>query len=308
MQIPGILPEIKQRQYNHGEEKCHRLFCLFRIQLSCPPSERGICLSLHHQKMAGEMVSTDTANPIMSAENERLKVFLHALLFVAGFALVFIVGWGGSVTLVGQFFGAYKRIIAQIGGVVVIAFGLATLGVIRLPWFYADTRAEFTGQRGTFGGSALMGIFFAAGWSPCIGATLGAILTMGLSQQTVGQAMWLASGYSLGLGIPFLAMALGLERATGWIKRVSRYRRVIQIASGVFIITIGILLFTNMMSLIAIWAFKNGLYVEKFALFAAAPTYFTAILAGLLSFLSPCVLPLVPAYLGYLSGHTFQKA
>ena len=260
------------------------------------------------KKMAGEIVSTDTANPIMSAENERLKVFLHALLFVAGFSVVFIVGWGGSVTLVGQFFGAYKRIIAQIGGVVVIAFGLATLGVIRLPWFYADTRAEFTGQRGTFGGSALMGIFFAAGWSPCIGATLGAILTMGLSQQTVGQAMWLASGYSLGLGIPFLAMALGLERATGWIKRVSRYRRAIQIASGVFIITIGILLFTNTMSLIAIWAFKNGLYVEKFALFAAAPTYFTAILAGLFSFLSPCVLPLVPAYLGYLSGHTLQKA
>jgi len=258
--------------------------------------------------MAGETVSTDTANPLMSAENERLKVLLHALLFVAGFAVVFIVGWGGSVTLVGQFFGAYKRTIAQIGGVVVIAFGLATLGVIRLPWFYADTRAEFTGQRGTFGGSALMGIFFAAGWSPCIGATLGAILTMGLSQQTVGQAMWLASGYSLGLGIPFLVMALGLERATGWIKRVSRYRRVIQIASGVFIITIGILLFTNTMSLIAIWAFKNGLYVEKFALFAAAPTYFTAIFAGLLSFLSPCVLPLVPAYLGYLSGHTFQKA
>lgn len=254
------------------------------------------------------MVSTDTANPIMSAENERLKVFLHALLFVAGFALVFIVGWGGSVTLVGQFFGAYKSIIAQIGGVVVIAFGLATLGVIRLPWFYADTRAQFSGLGGTFGGSALMGIFFAAGWSPCIGATLGAILTMGLSQQTVGQAMWLASGYSLGLGIPFLAMALGLERATGWIKRVSRYRHAIQIASGVFMIAIGILLFTNTMSWIAIWAFRNGLYVEKFTLFAAAPTYFTAILAGLLSFLSPCVLPLVPAYLGYLSGHTLQKA
>lgn len=262
------------------------------------------------------MVSTDTVNPLMESQNDRLRVFLHALLFVAGFALVFIVGWGGSVTLVGQFFGAYKRIIAQLGGVIVIMFGLATLEVIRLPWFYADTRTQFSGRGGTpsttlrtsFGGSALMGIFFAAGWSPCIGATLGAILTMGLSQQTVGQAMWLASGYSLGLGIPFLAMALGLERATGWIKRVSRYRRAIQIASGIFIITIGILLFTNTMSLIAIWAFKNGLYVEKFALFAAAPTYFTAILAGLLSFLSPCVLPLVPAYLGYLSGHTLQKA
>ena len=120
--------------------------------------------------------------------------------------------------------------------------------------------------------------------------------------------MWLASGYSLGLGIPFLVMALGLERAMSWIKRVSRYRRAIQIVSGMFIIMIGVLLLTNTMSLIAIWAFKNGLYIEKFALFAAAPTYFTAILAGLLSFLSPCVLPLVPAYLGYLSGHSLTKA
>jgi cytochrome c-type biogenesis protein len=264
-------------------------------------------LRYRYQELAGEIVSTNTANPLMDSDNERLKVFLHALLFVAGFSVVFIIGWGGSVTLVGQFFGAYKRIIAQIGGVIVILFGLATLGVIRLPWFYADTRAQFSGRSGTFGGSALMGVFFAAGWSPCIGATLGAILTMGLSQQTVGQAMWLASGYSLGLGLPFLAMALGLERATGWVKRVSRYHRAIQIASGIFIITIGILLFTNTMTLIAIWAFKNGLYVERFALFAAAPTYFTAILAGLLSFLSPCVLPLVPAYLGYLSGHTFKK-
>ena len=253
-------------------------------------------------------MATDTAAPAIPAQNERLRVFLHALLFVAGFSLVFIVGWGGSVTLAGQFFGAYKRVIAQVGGIIVILFGLATLEIVRIPWFYADTRTEYTGQRGTYGGSALMGVFFAAGWSPCIGATLGAILTMGLSQQTVGQAMWLASGYSLGLGIPFLAMALGLERATGWVKSMRKYRQTIKIASGVFMIVIGLMLFTNTMSLIAIWAFKNGFYVEKFALFAAAPTYLTAIIAGLLSFLSPCVLPLVPAYLGYLSGHTFQKA
>ena len=253
-------------------------------------------------------MTTNIAKPVIRSQNEHFKLFLHALLFVAGFSLIFIVGWGGSVTLAGQFFGAYKRVIAQIGGVIVIMFGLATLELIRLPWFYADTRAQFSGRAGTFGGSALMGMFFAAGWSPCIGATLGAILTMGLSQQTVGQAMWLASGYSFGLGMPFLVMALGLERSTSWVKRVGRYRRMIRLASGAFIITIGILLFTNTMSLIAIWAFKNGLYVERFALFAAAPTYLTAIFAGLLSFLSPCVLPLVPAYLGYLSGHTIQRS
>lgn len=252
-------------------------------------------------------VSTSTPATPEPALNERLRVFLHALLFVLGFSLVFVIGWGGSVTALGQLFGANKRVIAQLGGVIVIMFGLATLEVIRIPWFYADTRAQYKGQRGTYGGSALMGIFFAAGWSPCIGATLGAILTMGLSQQTVEQAMWLSSGYSIGLGIPFLVMALGLERASGWLKRMRPYQEYFKIASGVFIITIGVLLLTNTMSLIAIWAFKNGYYIDAFTTYAAAPTYLTAITAGLLSFISPCVLPLVPAYLGYLSGHAVQK-
>ena len=155
-------------------------------------------------------------------------------------------------------------------------------------------------------GSALMGIFFAAGWSPCIGATLGAILTLGFSQETVGQAMWLAAAYSIGLGIPFLILALGLERAMGWVKRLGRYRRAFQIASGVFILIIGVMLLTNTMTRIAIWAFQHRLFID-FSAYTAAPTYLTAILAGLLSFLSPCVLPLVPAYLGYLSGHSFRN-
>jgi cytochrome c-type biogenesis protein len=235
----------------------------------------------------------------------RWEVFAHALLFVLGFSLVFTVGWGGAVTVLGQLFGQYKFELGRIGGVIVILFGLATLDVIRIPWFYADTRVQYTGQRGTYGGSALMGIFFAAGWSPCIGATLGAILTLGMSQQTVGQAMWLTSGYSIGLGIPFLILALALERASGWVKRVRRYQRAFQVASGVFILIIGAMLLTNMMSRIAIWAFRNGLFID-FSAYAATPTYLTAVAAGLLSFLSPCVLPLVPAYLGYLSGHALR--
>lgn len=252
-------------------------------------------------------MTTEITIASVPSQTERLRIFLHALLFVFGFSLVFIIGWGGSMTALGQVFGTYKHTIAQIGGAIVILFGLATLEVIRIPWFYADTRAQYSGQRGTYGGSALMGIFFAAGWSPCIGATLGAILTMGLSQQTMGQAMWLSSGYSLGLGIPFLILALGLERASGWLKRMRPYQKYFKIASGIFIITIGVLLLTNTMSLISIWAFKNGYYIESLAAYAAAPTYLTAILAGLLSFLSPCVLPLMPAYLGYLGGHAMQK-
>jgi cytochrome c-type biogenesis protein len=237
----------------------------------------------------------------------RIRVFFHALIFVASFSLVFIVGWGGATTALGQLFGSYKSIIARIGGVLVILFGLATLDIIRLPWFYYDTRPQFSGRTGTYASSALMGLFFAAGWTPCIGATLGAILTLGISQNSAGQAMWLASGYSLGLGIPFLLLALGLERATGWMRKLSRFRRAFQIASGILIISIGVLLVTNWMTLIAIWAFQHKLFIDVFSGRTGIPTYLTAILAGMLSFFSPCVAPLVPAYLGYLSGYALRQ-
>jgi cytochrome c-type biogenesis protein len=238
----------------------------------------------------------------------RLHVLLHALVFVIGFSLVFIVGWGGAATLLGQVFGQYKTIIAQIGGIIVIMFGLATLDIIQLPWFYySDTRPSFRGTTGTFAGSGLMGLFFAAGWSPCIGTTLGAILTLGFSQQTVGQAMWLSSAYSLGLGIPFLVLAIGLNQATGWVRKMSRHIRTFKIISGVLIIAIGVLLLTNWMSLISIWAFRNNLFIDVFSISTGIPSYLTAVVAGLLSFFSPCVLPLVPAYLGYLSGHALKK-
>ena len=118
--------------------------------------------------------------------------------------------------------------------------------------------------------------------------------------------MWLASGYSLGLGIPFLLLALGVQQASGWMRRLGRYRRGFQIASCILIIAIGVLLLTNWMSLIAIWAFQHRLFVDVFSGSGGIPTYFVAILAGLLSFLSPCVAPLVPAYLSYLSGRVLQ--
>ena len=240
--------------------------------------------------------------------NQRVTTFAHALAFVAGFSLIFIIGWGGTVTLAGQFFGQYKEVIARVGGVIVILFGLATLDIVKIPWFYADTRTHLSGQHGPFAGSALMGIFFAAGWSPCIGATLGAILTLGMSQETAGQAMWLSSGYSIGLGIPFLLLALGLERTSDWINHMKRYQRWFKTASGIFILIIGVMLLTNTMNRIAIWAFQHGYFIDAFADYAATPSYLTAILAGFLSFVSPCVLPLVPAYLSYLSGQAVSKA
>jgi cytochrome c-type biogenesis protein len=252
--------------------------------------------------LTAQSISENTNHPV-----ERWRVFIHALIFVLGFSVVFIIGWGGTATLLGQLFINAKPIMARVGGVIIIAFGLATIGIIRMPWqFYMDTRPQFQGQAGSYASSGLMGLFFAAGWSPCIGATLGAILTLGLSSRTVGQAMWLSSGYSLGLGIPFLLMGLGLGRASGWVKKMRPHQRALQIVSGMLMIAIGILLVTNWMSLISIWAFQNRLYLDGFSISTGAPTYLTATAAGLLSFFSPCVLPLVPGYLGYLSGQAVK--
>ncbi len=240
--------------------------------------------------------------PALPAPN-RFATLGHAIFFVGGFTLIFVVGWGGAATLAGQLFGQYKLILGRIGGIVVIAFGLMTLGVIRIPFLSLDTRPEFRGSGSNrWVNSAVLGVLFAAGWTPCVGLTLGAILTLGFSQDTSAQAMILSSGYALGLGLPFLVMAFFLDRALVVVKKMGRHVRTFQRISGVFLIIIGLMMVTDQILVIAIWAQRNGLYLDLASGGASAPTYFVAVAAGALSFLSPCVLPLVPAYLGYLSG------
>lgn len=237
----------------------------------------------------------------------RSYLFLHALAFVFGFSLIFVIGWGGATTLLGQLFVTYKVWIARVGGLVLIIFGLATMDLIHIPWFYMDTRKQFKGKTGTFWSSLAMGVFFAAGWSPCIGATLGAILTLGFSSNTVGQAMFLSLGYSLGLGIPFLLLALAVDQTIPLVRRLRQYMRAFQIVAGVLIIAIGLLMITAQMTVIARWALQSGLYLDLPSS-TQIPSLITAVIAGALSFLSPCVFPLVPAYLGYLSGYAIAAS
>lgn len=242
------------------------------------------------------------SNQPITPLGHRSTLFGHALLFVIGFSLIFIIGWGGAATLLGQVFGQNKSIIARVGGLIVILFGLSTLGLLHLPWINTDTRLGWGGQKKQgWTASLLMGMFFAAGWTPCIGTTLGAILTLGFSQQDSGKAMFLTSGYAAGLGLPFLALGLGLEHTWQVTQKLKRHMPLIQTISGVFLIAIGLLVVFNQMTWIAIWAQRNGWFLDLPT--AGVPSIFIAFLAGMISFFSPCVLPLVPAYLGYLTGH-----
>jgi cytochrome c-type biogenesis protein len=190
-----------------------------------------------------------------SAQPSRWVVFLHGIFFVAGFSVIFVLV-GISAGVIGQlgrqFLSATDWII-RVGGLLIIVLGLHTMGIIRIPLLYYDTRSQTAPKQELgYAGSFLMGITFAAGWSPCLGPILAAMIMLGTSTGSAGRAVVLLTAYALGLGIPFLLAALLLERATDSLRKLQKHMRVIEIASGVLLIVIGVLVFTGLLQHLSI--------------------------------------------------------
>ena len=154
---------------------------------------------------------------------------IGSLAFVLGFSLVFVT-LGASVALVGYALHRYIVWVQRIGGALIILFGLATMGLIKLPFLYVDRRAQMrTRPRLGYLSSVLMGVVFSAGWIPCVGPVLAAIYLMASNTQTVGQGALLLAGYSLGLGLPFLITGAALSTMTALLRRLNRYLNIVSI-------------------------------------------------------------------------------
>lgn len=183
--------------------------------------------------------------------DNRWGTFAHGLAFVAGFSVVFV-ALGAVASAIGAVLFDLRPLLTKIGGVVVVIFGLHTLGIIRIPFLDMDTRRQVRPDPGLgYLSSALMGVFFSAGWSPCVGPVLGAVLTLALDTGQLNRGVVLLSAYSAGLAIPFLLAALGIGRVTDLMRRHQRLIRGLSLATGALLIVIGILLFTGAISRIA---------------------------------------------------------
>ncbi len=183
---------------------------------------------------------------------DRKTTFAHSLLFVVGFSSIFIM-LGASASFLGQFFRAYEVWITRIGGVVIVLLGIHLAGVLRMTSLLREKRLHLNDKPAGYLGTLGVGVAFGAGWTPCIGPALGAILTYGMAQETMWAGVGLLTVYSLGLAIPFLLASLALDWFLQTFQKFRAWIPLVEKASGVLLILLGILLLTGQFTLLASW-------------------------------------------------------
>ncbi|RPJ19993.1 MAG: cytochrome c biogenesis protein CcdA [Chloroflexi bacterium] len=184
-------------------------------------------------------------------DNNRFVTFTHGLAFVLGFSFVFIT-LGVAASAFGRLLFDLRFLLAKVGGIVVIIFGLHMIGVFRIPFLEYDTRVQkMPDRKWGYLSSALMGIFFSAGWAPCVGPVLGTILTFATNGGSISTGVSLLSAYSAGLAIPFLVAALGVGWVSVTLRKYGKAMHYIEIGMGVVLVILGVLLFAGIFERIA---------------------------------------------------------
>jgi len=192
---------------------------------------------------------------------EKRIIVINSLFFVAGFSLVFIL-LGASATWIGAFLSSKISLMSKIGGLLIIFFGIYKIGLIRPQLFYKEARFDIKDRKFGYAGAMLIGAAFAFGWTPCIGPILGVILTYAGTLENVNQGVVLLLVYSLGLGVPFLLTAFGINYFWRFFIRIKKYMGLLEVTSGVIMVILGVMIYSNKLVLIQSWL----PFLNKFAL------------------------------------------
>jgi len=230
-------------------------------------------------------------------------VFLNSTFFVLGFTLVFSIMGVLLQTVLSRASLEAVNAIRLAGGSVIVVFGLLMIAStwFAIPFFSVEHKIHVTRFNNSYVTSSAFGVAFALGWTPCVGAILGSVYTLAAISPGLGFLYLVA--FSLGLGIPFLIAGAFISRVSGLIRRSGRFLRYFGVVSGLFLSGVGLLVVTNYIGMLQI--FLNGVgplgsLANPFG--QSQLSFLIALAAGFLTFISPCILPLVPAFLAYVSG------
>lgn len=193
-------------------------------------------------------------------DKERVRgiIIKNSLIFIAGFSLVFIL-LGASATLIGQVLITYQGLIRKIGGIIVVLLGFYIMGLLRVDLLASERKVHLKGRPAGYLGSFFVGITFAAGWTPCVGPILGGILLYASTSESLISGISLLSIYSIGLGLPLFITSLGVNTFITYFKKINKYIRFVSLASGLFLIIVGIMIFTDSFTLITTILTRYGI-------------------------------------------------
>ncbi|MFB5663198.1 cytochrome c biogenesis CcdA family protein [Alteribacillus sp. HJP-4] len=181
----------------------------------------------------------------------RRMIFTRSIGFIIGFTIIFLL-LGASSTFIGRLFTGNSQLIEQIGGIIIVVFGLQMAGIISIRALWSEKKVHREPKKtGGFFNSVLIGLLFAAGWSPCIGLVLGGILTLSSQAETMWTGMFMLLVYSIGMGIPFLLVSLIYSKSLNKLKKVNQWLPRIQRFGGWVMISLGIMLFTGYFQMIS---------------------------------------------------------
>lgn len=180
----------------------------------------------------------------------RKQTILHTLLFIAGFTFVFVL-LGASATFIGGFLQEHMDIIRKVGGVLIIIFGVHVTGLVPINLLLGEKRVTVHRKPAGYLGSFVVGVAFAAGWTPCIGPILASILMVAATEGTVSRGVLLLFIYSMGLAIPFFLSSLAMHQFLTVFNRFKKHIRIFEIVTGIFLIIVGIMIFSNYLSVLS---------------------------------------------------------